>query len=297
MCPVLALAAYLATLSHPSLSSSDRLFLRGCQAKRFHKRLRAELEGMADYLRAHGLVPSDVGAHSIHKGSGTYLSTGTTASPSYPAVWRRMSWSIGNTQDRYLFYNPASDAYCGRILARLDHFSAKFALLPPHVASAADGETFFFTKTCLLIFLAVENITSLGKVLQFCAASLIYHGDFHRRTRLPHHALYVTHSFRNFSEVAQGKTVKAGLVSPVLKPTGLPPHVMTWLNQTKIEDILRDVPTSAAERIGALMEEKGVAAGNCTLEQVRGVMQELVRGVRADLENSTGRPAVSEMGR
>ena len=127
ICPVLALSVYLGLRTLP-LAEDGKLFDGGNQASRFQKSLTEALSNaqVKDCLVSFGLSTNDIGAHSIRKGAGTYLSTGGTQGPNPVAVCLRMSWTLGNTKERYLFTSPSSDAYCGRILAGLDQKTVRY---------------------------------------------------------------------------------------------------------------------------------------------------------------------------
>ena len=48
------------------------------------------------------------------------------------AVYLRAGWSIGNTQDRYVFSGAGSEQIVGRAVCGLPIQSMDFAILPPH---------------------------------------------------------------------------------------------------------------------------------------------------------------------
>ena len=123
--------------------------------------------GIHDILRFNGLKASDIGAHSIRKGAATFLANGSTAGPPYAAICIRMSWSMG-VKDRYLHYNYASDAFCGRILAGLDQNSINFAKLPAHTLSPID---FILTRNC---FPSTVRLDTLEQVRQFMLSALLH---------------------------------------------------------------------------------------------------------------------------
>tara|TARA_R110002050_G_scaffold178559_2_gene311784 strand:+ start:587 stop:2482 length:1896 start_codon:yes stop_codon:yes gene_type:complete len=271
MCPVLALGLLLCTLSNEKCSS-DKLFSGGNQADRFTKGLAKALRSaeMEPYLVFHGLEKDDLGSHSIRKGAGTYLSNGSTAGPSYTSICIRMSWSLGNTKERYLFYNMASDAYCGRILAGLDQHSTRFALLPPHTLSPLSSEL------TAAVFPCTNKLRALETVRQFAFCSLLFHADYIKSTLSPHHPLFANYLFRNLSELKENITIVSGVSSPVLSGTGLPPHVLTWRNQMDVKSYMEGIPNKLLEGVGDVLRREGVAAGNITKEVMEEMMQRLL---------------------
>jgi len=279
VCPVLALSLYVSTISK-ELSPSDKLFL-GSASDTFLKALQEALDHsmVAQALRLYGLKKSDIGAHSIRKGAATYLCNGGTCAPSYGSICIRLSWTMG-VKDRYIQYNPAADAYCGRILSLLHQNSTQFATLPPHPASPIDFET------TSLSFPATRKIDSFELVRQFLLSSFLHHApsilNFIPNSR---HSIYQTHIFRNLSKLSREIPLITGISSPVLCATGLPPHVICWINDVRTQAMVEAIPDRMKSVINETLREAGVAAGNITPELLRSVLQEFIN---ADREARTG---------
>ena len=83
-----------------------------------------------------GIVPEDIGTHSWRKGGATFL-LGILDGPNPIAVYIRMGWSIGNTQDRYIAGGGGSDPYCARLSAGLSMTTKEGTVLPPHFNNEA----------------------------------------------------------------------------------------------------------------------------------------------------------------
>jgi hypothetical protein len=107
-----------------------------------------------------------------------------------------MSWKFGNTQERYLGYTKASDAYCGRILCGLDQNSIEFATFPPHLLVPAP------LSVTALTFPSTSSCPSLERVRQFCFASLLFHLSFLKTTVPPNHKMFHTLFFMNCSQLS-----------------------------------------------------------------------------------------------
>jgi hypothetical protein len=272
ICPVLILSIYLATTS-TELSLSSNLFFGGNQSARFLKSLSKvlHLAPMVELLASLGLVPFDLGAHSIRKGAGTYLSTGTTSTPSHASICIRLSWSMGTTQERYLFYNLASDAYCGRLLCGLNPSSVRFALLPPH----------FYTYIPLSIssqlYPCTSSIPELERVRQFCTSSFLFHMNFLKSCVSSTSSLWYTKIYTSYTYLSTQFPVSCGLSSPVLTANGLPPHVLTWINQQEMTSVLAAIPEKILGGIGQVLKEQGVTAGNLTKEMLEDMMKRLLQ--------------------
>ena len=121
-------------------------------------------------MRLFGLKKEDIGAHSIRKGAATHHCNGGTCAPLSGSISLRLSWTTG-VKDRYIQYNPAADAYCGRILSLLDQISINFSTLPPHPIKPID-----FEQT-LLAYPCTQNVDTLERVRQFSLASLLHHSN------------------------------------------------------------------------------------------------------------------------
>lgn len=271
ICPVLGLGWYLASLSTP-LTTEDKLFIGGSQSIRFLKNLKVALESpeLREVLTFHGTNPDDFGAHSLRKGAATFLCNGSTVSPSYSSICIRMGWSQG-VQERYLKYQFAADAYCGRILCGLPQNQVEFGLLPPHTASPLD-----FSVTRLAF--PTEDIETLEPIRQFCLSSLLFHSKFVAKAAPATSAIHQSYIFRNC--LALVPSVICGLTSPVLTANGLPPHVLTWIHHQKMESMIQKLPDQVMsqmdEKLRSILHEEGVAAGNVTPEMMRGFMRELL---------------------
>ena len=274
ICPITALSIYLAVVTH-QYSAQDRLFLGGSPADTFHKALQQAFKSpmIETCLRFHSLTAADIGAHSIRKGAATHLANGSTAAPSFSSICIRLSWSMG-VKDRYLHYNYAMDAYCGRILALLDQNSYKFAALPPHTLSPID---FAVTQNS---FPSTRSVGTLEQVRQYMTACLLHHAAAIENLLPSRHMMFQTFLFRNLTSMRETINVISGITSPVLSANGLPPHVLSWLNHMHIQDLLNQMPQRILDGIGATLHANGVAAGNVTREVLESMMRNLLEADR-----------------
>eukprot|EP00960_Hanusia_phi_P059342 764143-Hanusia_phi.AAC.2 len=114
--------------------SSSKLFPGSDQRQRFATDLRravvfaAEKEAN-DSVNHAAMNVEQTGTHSIRKGSVRDL-LGLVDGPGTAGIYLRASWSLGETQDRYVTAGAGADQHCGRVLAGLDGSSVDFALLP-----------------------------------------------------------------------------------------------------------------------------------------------------------------------
>jgi len=108
ICPLLALSIYLCYFSH-ILTGNGCLFPGNDQYCRFSRLLARVIETHRDEVIRMGHDPAFIGVHSIRKGAATYASSGSTCCPSGAAVNLRVGWTLGNVQDKYIWYEAAGD--------------------------------------------------------------------------------------------------------------------------------------------------------------------------------------------
>jgi len=130
ICPLLVLSIYLCYFSH-ILTGDGCLFPGNDQYCRFSRLLARVIETHRDEVIRMGHDPAFIGVHSIRKGAATYASSGSTCCPSGAAVNLRVGWTLGNVQDKYIWYEAAGDQFCGRVLSGLPVNSFKFASVGP----------------------------------------------------------------------------------------------------------------------------------------------------------------------
>ena len=168
VCPILALGMYWLCYG---FSDDKHLFSGNNQYDRYRKLLQKclKMPEVAEELRRKGMKASDIGTHSIRKGSATFCSSGSTACPPATAIHLRAGWAMGTVQATYLRYEAAGDMYVGRTVCRLPQNSAYFAILPPFFQ-----DNLTEVKHCIDICFPCCPDT-LQFIAEFCLASLIYH--------------------------------------------------------------------------------------------------------------------------
>jgi hypothetical protein len=236
-----------------------------------------------EILSRYGLLPSDMGVHSIRKGAASFAVSGTTAAPSFVCVARRAQWKIDGVKDRYLFILDPGDQYLGRILAGLNPNSVEFALLPPHVL----GEV-LTTADIKLCFVAYFEKAYLSAVLRFCLPSLVLHRDFILETLRPAARTCQLATCALFSESSLHARLSSGLnvgiESPEMAASGVPPHVQHSIEIAATRREVRELRAELREEfapqiIGGLrtmLEEEGAAAAQITPGTIEDVMRRVV---------------------
>uniref|UniRef100_A0A7S0EZ13 Uncharacterized protein n=1 Tax=Hanusia phi TaxID=3032 RepID=A0A7S0EZ13_9CRYP len=159
--------------------SSSKLFPGSDQRQRFATDLRravvfaAEKEANDSVNHAAIMNVEQTGTHSIRKGSVRDL-LGLVDGPGTAGIYLRASWSLGETQDRYVTAGAGADQHCGRVLAGLDPSTVDFALLPPHFSREGlrEVEAIGWDK-----FLQCFSEYPLGfrKCVPFFVASIVWH--------------------------------------------------------------------------------------------------------------------------
>jgi hypothetical protein len=115
-----------------------------------------------------------LGTHSERKGAMSYVSSGSTCSPSSETIHLRSGHSLGNVDDKYYSLQKAGDQYCGRVVAGLPISQAEFAILPPHFPQQANRNVIVDAiNACFPGF-----PSSMALVLEHCLACLVWHSDF-----------------------------------------------------------------------------------------------------------------------
>ena len=67
-----------------------------------------------------------------------------------------------------------------------------------------------------------------------------------------------------------------------MTPNGLPPHVLSWLNDSKIMDGIDGLPSKILGGMGRILQENGVNAGNITKEMLETMMKNLLEADRSN---------------
>jgi hypothetical protein len=145
-----------------------------------------------DRLRT-GIIPSELGTHSIRKGACSFL-LGLVGVVCISAVYLRMGWSLGNVQKRYIFGGPGSDQVLGRTIAALDCTSPRFALLPPHFTQADTLSIQQWEEAVPGFSLYPEQFRI---VIPYLVASVVFHIEWLKKTLPSSHPLFLSRFYRN----------------------------------------------------------------------------------------------------
>jgi hypothetical protein len=116
----------------------------------------------------------DIGIHSIRKGAASYLAS-LPGGPSPAAICLRGGWTMGQVKDIYFHQMQAGDEFCGRCISLLNMMSGDFATSPAFFKEDTDPD--LLTSTIGDVFPHFESTAGMGRILQMCLASLVYHQE------------------------------------------------------------------------------------------------------------------------
>lgn len=173
LCPVTALGLYLLSVS----PDGALLFTASRHQKSLgeHTTTFFRSEEGQHLCEEQGVDPTQFGTHSLHKGSTSWCTCGTTASPSELAALMRDGWATGAAWERYTYLiGRGQDCYIGRIMACLPVLQPEFALLPPHFKP---GRPLVTQVVNSYFGPLLERHPHLTPIDTHCLASVVHHAD------------------------------------------------------------------------------------------------------------------------
>lgn len=260
VCSILSLAVYFASTRIDFMD--EELFPGGHQKDKFLRLFHSLMQfpKVRDELSAIGSPPSsELGSHSLRKGSSTYVCSGSVGGPSIVAVCLRCGWTLGGVQDRYFRYEAAGDYFVGLTVAGLPLSTAQFAVLPPHFLS--DDED--VTRVLRNLYPGAWVRPHLRNILSMLAASLVFHSSFLRATLPEDHPLWQCYIFRDEEAFAVLKEkVIIDLMAPSTRflPTGIPPHIDILCQLRKVLTAVDVVPGKVVEGVQSIVSRTASSA-------------------------------------
>lgn len=190
----------------------------------------------------------EIGIHSNRKGQQSQALNGSTAGPNTATVYLRSGQKLGQPNQRYIFQQPAGDAYLGRISTGLDVNSVDFMVLPPHFKS--------LTPELLSVIQSVipqhdRYPQSFSTTFPYLIASVVFHVEYLNTTLPRTHPLFRSMLFRDLKYRDLMPHVVAGLQycpHSGMRATGIPPHVLLMGRLDKVEETMRS-NTAAISRL------------------------------------------------
>ena len=259
ICPILSLGLYFIDVDISSKAEEESIFPGESQDERFNGILKRAMKGHEE----EGGVYSNIGSHSIRKGAATYVSSGTTSSPSQFAINNRGGWTQG-VPGIYFQYEGAGDEYIGRILSGLNVNDVSFGVLPPMFKEEEGNERIIeeILKDCYVNYERMSE--EFQRVLKVTTASVIYHMDtLKERFFKDGHPILLKRIFSKTYEkpIRELVEIREWKEGEGIKASGIPPHIsiMKELKGYKEsnEKMKREMKRmkSEIERMEGMMEE------------------------------------------
>jgi len=235
LCPVLALGIYfLVTELLPESEDGtvdSKLFPGSLQQARYTKIRNCMFTEQSALLKEFGLEPKDLGTHSTRKGAITYVSNGTTSSPSASSIHIRAGWTMEGMFSVYAQYEKAGDQFTGRVLSGLP-LTHEFAMLP---AAFSHEQHHIVAAIMKDLFPKLIGRIQLYPVLSHCLAAVVTHDAWLREHLPTAHPLFLSPLYVNRGM----RKVLANCLdaNPMMKDTGVPPFVsmQCQMNEFKTE--------------------------------------------------------------
>lgn len=223
----------------------------------------------------------------FRKGGATYALCFPNG-PTAVAVYLRAAWSLGATQQRYIFMGDGGDQFVGRVLAGLPFNSVNFGTLPPHFAPDVDLSG---------INVHVNDFDKLPggfkSCLPFLVASLAYHKDWLQQNLPKAHPLRRSTIWTS-GYLDEMKPLACLQSSAPILPTGVPPTILHAMRISNLEDRVEAIRSELVQHFANLANavEKlpdQVASSILTRFDINGavpVTESFVRSSIAEVENN-----------
>ncbi len=242
------------------------LFPGGNQYDRFMYVFHKVINNNEEAFRNLGVGPGDLGSHSARKGSCTFASSGTTASPPIASICLRAMWSMGPVKERYLHYEKAGDQYVGRVVSGLNSCDASFAISPPHFdfTRCADPQVEKERIHGLLrSFLIGGDMINprLFRIFVNLFATLCFHNDYLRATLHKRNKLHASPFFTQIpSDILKLAVVRFPWDSNMYTPpfSGIPPHVTILANLRGLKEDVKELRHQVHKDFVEEMDERGI---------------------------------------
>jgi hypothetical protein len=308
VCPILCLAVMIFSRSH---RITPQLFPGQEQHKRFCVILRTVLDRLTDAEQLHlgnSGSPEYLGSHSTRKGAASYVGT-MNGGPSGINVYLRARWSLGSTQNRYLYQGEGGDQVVGRVLSGLNYDNSQFSTLLPHFSSQI--ETTFTAEMWISAVTEYSTLpTGVKQALPYLLASIVFHLDFLRKVLDDNHPLFSTPLFtsgvfdlrglREHVLCGQGQCPASHCG---LRATGVPPHlaivneVVALISRSdelrnEMKQMGIELPDHVAKQVLAKCEVQGAVP--CSRDDLNQVVEALRTSLLSSMSEKLNERAVSE---
>lgn len=252
ICPVLSVAVVL--LCRPFLPNNPALFAGKDNEDRFSGALSSTLKSLSEAdASLLGASKTDIGTHSARKGAPSYVLS-LPAGPSTVATYLRAGWSVGTTQDRYIFSGEGGDQLCGRAVCGLSIHDTDFASLPPHFPPEV-----LTTVEWRIIFPGYEIFPQcFRQCLPFLLASVVFHVEFLRKSLPSTHPVFQSTLFSSGLMARLGDkaiTGKGKCKSTGLTACGVPQFLSTAVEVAELKKQLGELRSTVVEEVPSRVKD------------------------------------------
>ena len=282
ICPVHALGIYLFTNPH-LLSAESKLFPGELQYKHYSTILMNRIEEWSDDLSAFGNC-SNLGSHSIRKGSASFAASGSTVAPSIVSMCMWVGWTISGTKERYLKFENAGDCFVSRIGAGLNPTSHEFGVSPAYFEFQDEGEEQMVNLFLREMFGDVMD-ESIGGMIRMLLASVCKSHEWLVGTMHANNPFRASLVYANLTPdiVSLAKTSYPwNKTNRTPSYTGIPPHVGILNMLEGIRQGQMRMENGIVDRLVAELDERGTFGG-FNANRMRDIMETAFGGVREDI--------------
>ena len=283
-CPVFALALYLTCCFYTPQHIGNRPFPGKDQCKRFGTLLGRVLKEHETEVKELGCELSDIGMHSIRKGTSSFPSS-LPGGPSAAAICLRAGWTMGKVKDTCIKCAESGDTFVGRCLTSLNIPSPNLAVSPPHFVSTVP-QAWLHQCRKEAFSMMEAHVTGFERTLTMCLARLV-HGRVAVLALDDHHVARKCSLFMDPSKVEPClEHLKLchpwedieGDDSPA-QISGVPPHVAILNNAQEMLVQQKKTSTEVIDGVNHSLDRCGTDGGRMTEERVRTLMQEALANV------------------
>ena len=240
-----------------------------------------------------GMRYTDIGSHSIRKGTISYLSN-LPGGPQQASICIRAGWTMGTVKDAYMRYMEAGDAFAGRCLAGLNLLSADFACSTPlflhQVQESVDYDASRLSNAMKIQLAGIHRLPSKILFSHLCFASFLHH----RRAvlRLPSN-----HVVRESCAVLKDDGLLSFLdankkvlliarpwTHPTIKLAGIPPHAAYLAEMEAQKTETRGLVEKFHGKLVDLLDEREIGTGPMAPERLKGIISESLKDIRQALK-------------
>ena len=287
-CPVFALSVYFSCCFNTRQTGDSLLFPGGGQYNRFGRLLEQVLEEHEDTVYTLGYNLSDIGTHSIRKGSVSYVSS-LPGGPPAASICIRAGWTMGKVKDIYMRYVSSGDQFVGRCLSMLNILSSDFGSSCPYFSDDCDID--WINDLAIAQFPMVSEVNGFGLFCQRCLASLLFHRDVLFALPANHVVRISSFALKNQDVLKRFEDKELIVVSYPWNNnsnyhfSGIAPHVAIIQDLTTVKEEQRKLVNNFVDKMTLLLDGRGLNGGNLSTNNLRELMMEATADLRQNMND------------